>query len=661
MSFFNLFGKSKSSSAKEEPAPKPGATPEPQTIPAGSILQRVAEPINARRPEDAPPTVRVYDEFGRELQVPVEAWRTSILPAALEKAQDDPDKLYNLILDGLQLRLAPDMLSAAKRLQAIDSMPERGTTIYGIVLMESGDPLAAQHLFENYLEQQGPSGVILTNLAKAQTALGQQAEAEATLWRALEADPNQENGLGWYVAMARDSGGDTAYVDALRRVAALPAAWRPQVWLARTALEHNDTPQALSLYGQALERVGPPAPVVLLQSMSGDLGKTGHLSEALALTRPAYDAKIHGLAVGNNLIKAALDLDEIGSARSLVEELYQQNRPDWADTLHFWEMEIRRKELVKGKPLSEPRLTALSIEGPVWSPSNAPSRALFELPTPRRARVVFLGSSVTTQQTQESFAGRLPDAPGRLSRALPLFLAESTFLHLGLDTDTIIPWVEHGGFAVVPSPWDDKQSLEYAHKTNAAAAISIHVHCTAQGAEVMLRVIRSDQSESAAPTAFAVLTVPFNLEQAGAGALGLWSQLANLLVKLFGDTPATVEPVRYTLPANSGLGAYLLRLEQLLAVRCAGSENGAPDFLSGVREIVRGELDLALSTPHSLPARLILHETLLRLRDLQPHIAAEFRHSTELLQQRYPLSDAQANVILERQLQAIYGSNEPTA
>jgi tetratricopeptide (TPR) repeat protein len=664
MSFFNLFGKSKSSTPKEEPAPKPNATPEPQITPAGSVLQRVVEPVNAKRPEDTPSTVRVYDEFGRELQVPIETWRTSLLPAALENAQADPDKLYNLIVDGLQLRLAPDMLPSAEHLHAIDPTPERGTTIYGIVLMECGDPLAAETLFENYLRQHGPSGVVLTNLAKAQTALGKQAEADATLWRALEADPNQENGLGWYVAtaVARDGGGDQAYVDAMKRVAELPTAWRPQVWLARTALEHKDMPQALSLYRQALERAGKPAPIVLLQSMSGDLGNAGHLREALALTRPAYDVKMHGLAVGNNLIKAALDLGEIDSARALVEELYQHNRPDWAAGLNFWESEIRRLELAaRGKPLSEPKVTAFNIEGPVWLPSNAPSRTLFELSAPRRAKVVFLGSSVIGQQTQEFFVSQLADVPGRLSRALPLFLAESAFLHLGLDTDTIIPWIEHSGFAVVSIPWGIPEAIEYAHKMNAAAAISIDVHCTGPAAEVTLRIVRSEPQESAEPTAFAEFTVPFNLEQAGTSALGLWSQLANQLVKLFGDTPAATEPSRYALPANSGLAAYLLRLEQLLAVRCSGSENGKAALLNGVREIVRGELDLALSTPHSLPARLILHETLLRLRDLDPHIAAEFRHPAELLQQRYPLSDAQANAVLENQIQAIYGSNKTTA
>jgi tetratricopeptide (TPR) repeat protein len=662
MSFLDRFRNSKPSAPEPEVEPSPetsAASPAQKTltVPAGSLLQRPEDTANTKRPDHMPATVRVYDEFGRELQIPVEDWRTNILPAALEKVQDDPDKLYNLILDSLQLRLASDMLAAAERLHAIDPSPERSATIYGIVLMESGDPLAAKRIFANYLAQHEPSCTVLTNLAKAQTALGEQAEADVTLWRALEADPNQENGLGWYVAIARDHGGEGAYIEALKRVAELPTAWRPQIWLARAVLEHNEPTQAaLSLYWQALERAGKPAPMWLLQSMSGDLGKTGHLGEALALTRPAYDAKIHGLAVGNNLIKAALDLGEIKSARSLVEELYHLNRPDWADTLHFWETEIRRKELAGEQPLSAPKVTAYTIEGPAWSPPNAPSRTLFEPSAPRRAKVVFLGSSVIGLQTQKFFAGHLSDAPGRLSRALPLFLAESAFLHLGLDTDTIVPWVEHSGFAVVATPWSEKEAVEYAHKTNAAAAVSIDIHCIEQTIQITLRVFHAQQAGSTDPAVFAELTVPFSLEHAGTGTLGLWSQLKELLVQLFGNAPATIELSRYTLPDND-LGTYLLRLEQLLAVLCTGSEDAA-NSLTGVREIVRGDIDLALKAPHSLPARLILHETLLRLRNLYPQIADEFRHPAELLQQRYPFLDAQANAILERQLQAIYGSSK---
>ena len=137
----------------------------------------------------------------------------------------------------------------------------------------------------------------------------------------------------------------------------------------------------------------------------------------------------------------------------------------------------------------------------------------------------------------------------------------------------------------------------------------------------------------------------------------MWSRLANALLPLTTQAAEPVDAARYAIPAGPALGNYLLRLQQLLAVRCAGTDAVEGGFLSGEREIVRGQLDLALSLPQSLPLRLTLHETLLRLRTLRPEIAAEFQKPVELLQQRYPLEDAEANSILERQLRTVYGGS----
>lgn len=42
--------------------------------------------------------------------------------------------------------------------------------------------------------------------------------------------------------------------------------------------------------------------------ISGDLGKQGQLQKLLDLVEPHYDVQMHGLSVGNNLIKAHVEL-----------------------------------------------------------------------------------------------------------------------------------------------------------------------------------------------------------------------------------------------------------------------------------------------------------------------------------------------------------------
>ena len=48
------------------------------------------------------------------------------------------------------------------------------------------------------------------------------------------------------------------------------------------------------------------------------------------------------------------------------------------------------------------------------------------------------------------------------------------------------------------------------------------------------------------------------------------------------------------------LANYLLRLEQLLAVRCAGMDGVSPAFLNGEREIIDGNLQLCLWCPDNV-------------------------------------------------------------
>src|SRR6185295_8152729 len=111
---------------------------------------------------------------------------------------------------------------------------------------------------------------------------------EDALWRSLECDPNNENSLGWYEALQRERGGSEAAVGALRRVAALPGAWRARVHLARYSLDARDSQGALALYREALGIVGESLPSEVLMTITGDLGRRGFLAQLLELSVPRY-------------------------------------------------------------------------------------------------------------------------------------------------------------------------------------------------------------------------------------------------------------------------------------------------------------------------------------------------------------------------------------
>lgn len=660
------------------------------------------------------PTIRAFDEFGREVMVPVSQWRSELLPQALEQTKNDPDAFSTLLLDALQTGAAVELVPAAEHLQSIDPNHERGAAVRGLVLLAANEPEQAEDILVTYLGQFGPSATVLTHLARAQAVQNRFDEADETLWRALEANPNDDGAVGLYAARSREREGDFGWQSALERAATLPGAWLPLLWLGRSALDARNRTLAVGLYKQAIERAGRPAPSLLLQGVSGDLGQFGLLEDALRLVRPAYDPELHGLAVGNNLLRATLDSGQPAEALALLRDLARLNRPDYTEPLRAWEIEIRRRDLMAHAQQNPPQPQLLRIDGPVWLPHATPGRQLYAPTGARRGTVLFLGSSVSLPENlPEEAATVLPDTAGRLSRAIPLFLAEHAYTLLALDTQTMVPWADIAGFAMLSQPWPDEAAATYAREVGAGAAVTTHIQATPEGATITMRVVpAADVTQPADDTTpIGFNTAPSELESGSLaetpGAMSaeaadeasladrpavpaldapslvpevfqaqsttvdltwpelhnavqsLWPQLAIPLVTLFGDTPEPPQFGRYTPPRGLELNIYLRLLEQLLGINCATTSRNAPFLVSGERETLRTLFDLAVRHPNSLPVRFMLGELLLRLRGLHPEVLNEFIQPLRLLAERHPISDPDANSILQAQQAAALSPEAP--
>src|SRR5579875_331709 len=723
MSLLDLFRKKGTAPATPQPVPVPAApasqrAADPEPVSPASVAEAESAPAQppAQQPEE--PNVRVFDDFGREVLIPVSQWRRELLPHALQQAHSNPDALSAILLDALGTGATEEILPAAAHLQTIDPLQERGATVHGLTLLAAGKAAEAEDVFVTYLGQVGPSATVLTHLARAQAAQGRMDEADATLWRALEADPNDENAVGLYAARSREREGDFGWQTALERAATLPGAWLPLMFLGRSALDGRNRSLAVALYKQALERAGQPAPVLLLQGISGDLGQFGLAEDAIRLVRPAFHPEVHGLIVGNNLMRAMVDSGQPAEALALLRELGKLNRPELAEPLRSWEVEIRRRELAAQAAQHPPQPQLLRIDGPVWLPPNTPGRALFATAGSRRGTVLFLGSSVTMpEQVPEEAAAALADTAGRLSRALPLFLAENAYALLTLDTLTLVPWAEIAGFAMLNQPWPDDAAATYARDAGARVAVTAHLQATVEGATMTLRVIPvmpvdaaastpakaegasepgAEAVQPASPAALdeatiadrpavpsmddaeltpvagapvadvdaevSTVTVSMTWAELHNGAQALWPQLAIHLVTRFGDTPEPPRAGRYAPPRGGDLNVYLRLLEQLLGINCAMSSRHAPLLVTGERETLRAVLDLAIRYPNSLPVRLMLGETLLRVRALHPEVLAEFMQPLRLLNERHPFPGAEAASLLAAQQAAAMNpqSQSPT-
>jgi tetratricopeptide (TPR) repeat protein len=619
----------------------------------GKLFGGKPEPEKPSSPAVSPPSdpakdknlIRVFDKYGRQMLVTREQWRQNVLPGTLQTNWNNPDLLYDIIVGSLNDGFRADVVDAARQLHKIDPQPARGACVWGIVLMEEGRLDEAEKVFRDFIRRHGEEGAILTNLAKVFARRKENTKAEETLWHALEVDPNQENGMGWYEVIHRERGGEGASLEALRRIAAIPASWRAQLWLARSSLKSRHLEQALAFYRESLSRAGRPVPADLLMQMSGDLGQQAHLPELLELTEPYFDAQVHGLRVGNNLIKAHLELGQIEAAQKILNQLYALQRLDWKETLSFWDTEIAKAKIaasnVEGRsPLA---MAMLTIEGLVWLRPSSPATELFPTKPTGGVIVAFLGSTAEIATNSKRAEQQLSNAEGRMSRALPLFLAEQVDFGSDARVQTLIPWIaeESGAFVLSGVSWSDGNAAGYARQGELKSDYVVVTHLKTQIEPwiVELRLIRTLDEKC-----LANLTASFSSASPQETVPGLAQRLLALLSE-HAEVDARSSPPVYQVPQGPNFPYYLLRLEQLLAVRCAAMEGRTRGSVSGEREIVEGNLHLCLACPENVVTRVLLAQTVSTMKKVRPDILGEFRDKLMLLQKEKALPEPAQSVI----------------
>jgi tetratricopeptide (TPR) repeat protein len=601
-----------------------------------------------KRSQGADPNlIRVFDEFGRELFISKEQWRTNVLPGTLKTNWNHPDKLYNLIVGSLNDGFFADVLTAAKHLYSIDPSRARGACIYGVVLIKNNRLDEAESVFRSHMERQGEDGYVLTNLAKVYAARNEPQKVVDTLWRALEIDPNQENGLAWYGSLYSEKSGGRGWSQALVRVAALPGSWRAQIWLAREGLEAKSLETALAHYNQALSRIGDRVPPDVLMQISGDLGKHGYLKESIQLAEPRFVPEVHGLAVGNNLIKAHLDLGQLEDARKILDQLYGLKHPDYKQNLSFWDTEIAKARIARSASPNESQLqiSMVTIEGPVWLKSTSTESELFAEKQSDVPIIAFLGSTVEQPQTSGAISRQIADAPGRISRALSLFLAEQVWFRTNAGVRTLVPFVisEPRGFMLSGVPWQDQEAAKYSLQDTVGVGFVVvtHIRCATATWSIDMRVIRSGDHE-----VLAKLSASFEAGKPEDAIPDLAERLVSSL-SVVTSTQIQKPSQMYSVPAGAQFPFYLLRLEQLLATRLAAMKGTGSTFLNGEREILDGNIQLCVDCPDNVGTRILLAKTALAMKIVRPELMQEFHDKIILLNRKKPLSEP-AKGALER-------------
>lgn len=590
-----------------------------------------ATPANDAPPLSPSPAskelITVHDAYGREFQIARHEWQEKVLQPNLKAKWNEPDALYSMIVSALNDGFAADLLPTAQRLLEIDPSPERSHTILGIVLMKNGQLDAAEATLNDGIRKVGETGTLLTNLAKVFSERGNQAQADETLWRAVQADPNMENGLLWWAAIQQERGGEAGYLQSLRTASALPGSWRAQLWLARHHLAHKELDAARALYAEVLS--GGLYDGGALMMISGDLGNGGQIQLILDLIGPVFDEHKHDPMAGLNLLRACHQLGKVAEGESLLNRMYalgfapiKQHLDEFAKAF-----QALQQAHDQGKPVDPAKLqvSTLALSQPIWhyglrnadwlfaqKPEGAPEVGFFALSK-------IMGGSARAEEQRE-------DELGRFTRAIPLYLAEAAHYWTEYAARCYILVVEGGG-PVVSGGETDGAGLFDIVPPGMKYFVTGEIGRSGEEDAVQWRISLSlwDCSTRA--------------KQASESGSASQEELGNLVLKLEQRLLARIGMKRstplddfYLHPNAEVMPVYLAALGQSFMLTLVANERMPKSGLWGERAMLDWPLNMALQWPTVEVPKLMYISSLGKALDYRSDVLPEYKvRSLELL------------------------------
>ncbi len=234
-----------------------------------------------------------------------------------------------------------------------------------------------------------------------------------------------------------------------------PGGVMPRLAQARALLEAKDLAGAVGIYEEVLAAAGDRPDVLV--TISGDLGTFGHVVQIVELVAPRYDAQRHGPATGLNLLQAYIAVRDPGAAQHVLDILFDLERPELEERLYGFSNVIAElfahptapsAQLTSDgeAPVQAPHVELVSFTRPIWfyGLENL-EEALFPAKPGRVRRIAFAQLALIGQPGLAAAMEKPEDELGRLSRALPLWLAETFHFSPHYSSLAIVGLHDRGG------------------------------------------------------------------------------------------------------------------------------------------------------------------------------------------------------------------------
>lgn len=567
--------------------------------------------------------VTVYDAYGREIRITRAEWREKVFLPNLQQKWDKAPELYNLIIAGLNDGFAADLVKAAARLVEIDDNPERSHVVQGIVQMKNGQPGLAEATLRAGMAKVGETGSLLTNLAKVFTERGEQDLADQTLWRAIQADPNQDNGMLWWAAIQRERKGEKGYLDALRAVSALPGSWRAQLWLARHHLERKEIDSARALYVEVLASGKYDGSALMM--ISGDLGNNEEIPLIVELIGPVFNEHEHDPMAGMNLLRAYQQLGKADEGETLLARLYalglapiKQHLDQFAHA--FQEMRKQNAQSVPVDP-DNLKIATITLSRPIWHYGLRNADWFFAQKAGENSEVSFFALSKIVVGSERAESQR-EDELGRLTRAIPLYLAEATHYWTDHVANCYVQVVESGG-PVVSGVEADGNALFDILPPAVKYFVTGEIGCSGEGDETEWQISLNLWNAST------------RIKQASESGNAIQSMLGELVLDLekrllthLGLKRGQALDLFYLHPTADVMPIYLAELGQAFMLTLLANGHMPKSSMWGERAMLDWPLTMALHWPTVEVPKLMYISGLGKAFDYKSDVLKEYKERT---------------------------------
>src|SRR5262245_54148076 len=460
MGLFDFFKKKPqpaTPSSSPPPPPSPTEKSEAPTVlspaPSKPAPAAAPPPAAADKPEPAA-FIDATDAFGRRVRLPREEYKKNVLPELVKAHGNDPDRLVAVILQGVRDGMAAEMIAAANRLTVIDKDVDRALSVLGVVLRDAGELDAAESTMKELLQKRPESPNARVGLAMLAEKRGHVSRAEELLWQALQKDCNHADAVHCLLQLRHRAVGDAGYRAEIEKVAALPGSWRAQLWPARLCLKDGRTDEAVAIYRDVMTRAGTESDALVMAS--GDLVSGHHHALLQELIVPRFQPGRHHPHVGLALLHHFLQTQDVSAGNALLHQMHLHYGHLVAEPLQPFTGEfdrIRMQQLPPPPPLSpQARVGLYRMDRPIWYAGLEDPQWLLPRKGPESRQVMVMALAVDGQPNLPP--GR-EDELGRLTRSLPLFLAEHVWLSTPHRGTAALPMAEQGGWAVMGRPWPE--------------------------------------------------------------------------------------------------------------------------------------------------------------------------------------------------------------